>query len=266
MSVVPFRSKGLTGPKGYPLRVVVLECPYDTLLQSDLSRTVFSDVLALKIKGYLKEYPYGVLPLESADYVANHILLCEEIGQKLVPHMGFKSVTYDRCQLHQLEFPIFHMIEAAETPEERRIFREVVHSILENAVSHARKIAYNGSWTISPELRAQGREQVNFRDVSMAIFYQYYRDYGIQQIIAAASTRFKVDKTKTFMGFSHLQKDGKVLSPIFVSTYNREEAYIMHLERFSDELVQMSKTPLHAGLWQDRICIASEREIKKIAA
>ena len=264
-NVIAFPEKKLVGPKGYPLRAVILECPYDTLLHDPLARELFPQLLKFKINGYQKEYPYGVLPLETADFVANHVTLCEETPEGYIPHMAFKSITLDRCKTHHLEFPIYHMIHEAKSKNDQEKYERVAEKALHQAEEAHQQIAYNGSWTVSPELRAM-KDKINFWEITMMLITQYYTYYGIQQVIAAASARFKVDLGKVTMGFDYFRMEEEKLDPIVVSSYNDEVAYIMHLKEFSAHMKVLCDRPAYRSIWENAIIIGNENQQQKKAA
>jgi hypothetical protein len=111
MSFVPIEvAKGLFGPSGGKLKIIVLNSPYDTI-QNPLTQSLLAKTIAMKIAGYRKHYPYGVLPADSYDFVATHLILCEENNGDYEPLMGMKFTTYERCKIHNLEFPILHIVD-----------------------------------------------------------------------------------------------------------------------------------------------------------
>jgi hypothetical protein len=265
MNVLKFTPPPLLGPNGFPFRVVILEAPYDTLLTDPTAHQLFPALLALKIDGYQAAYPYGVLPMETADFVANHIVLCEDAGDRLIPHMAFKSVTIDRCHLHHLRFPAFNLLEECETAVDRQLYAEAIQNILNEAEAKKQTIAYNGSWTVTKEFRAM-RKQLNFWEVTMALITQYYRSYEIHQIIAAASAKFKVDEGKVVMGFSYFEEKENRLPTVKLIPYGEEEFYFMHLKNFTPHMDELCARPVIQNLWDNRMIIADARSANKKAA
>ena len=92
--------------KKYKLRVVVLMNPYDSLVDPEVQK-LFSKIINFKIEGYLQEYPYGALPVDTYDFIANHVVLCQEKKGDLFPIMGLKFIEYNTCTMHKLQFPVF---------------------------------------------------------------------------------------------------------------------------------------------------------------
>jgi hypothetical protein len=259
MSIVPLRA--FTSPEGRSLAVVVLRCPYDTI-NEERTRKLFSDLFALKVSGYRDEYPYGVLPMETADYVGTHLLICERHEDDLIPLAGFKSITWSRCQTHHLEFPIFHMTQGQDPAYER-----VIRELLSDAGTRSEEVGYNGSWTIRPDLRSNREFTHLLRDLSYMMLVRYYTEYNIPHIIAAASTRFKVDEVKKFLGFDYLRVNDVALPPIEVTSYFGEKATIMHLRRFTREALALAERFI--PLWESKLVIegtAASQALRKIAA
>jgi hypothetical protein len=249
------------GPKGFPLRAVILECPYNFLA----SRTgneltpelvLWTKLLRLKAQGYGKEYAYGVLPMDTADFVGNHIFVCEDRPEGLEPQFGFKSITLQKCQLHHLEFPIFPLIRTALNAQIGKGIEMEVKARLEDALKSGAQVGYNGSFTVHPEMRAK-KAEIPFWNMALMLFSQYYLSYGISQVIAGASARFKVDREKVRLGFQYLP-----FQAIEMEAFNGDPVHVMHLTQFSEEMHQLVQAPGYRELWENRRILKAPLEIE----
>ncbi|MGZ5279528.1 MAG: hypothetical protein ACXWC9_06280, partial [Pseudobdellovibrionaceae bacterium] len=99
------------------LRFVVLKSPFQiwTQLENDTFKDLFHDMVRLKLQGYGLEYPRGVLPVDTSDFIATHLLVCKEEGSRLRPIMGFKTTSFADCEHHQIAFPALGLVQAAES-------------------------------------------------------------------------------------------------------------------------------------------------------
>ncbi len=241
------------------LRVVILEAPYDTY-QSAETRNLLSSTAALKLAGYQKEYPYGVLPIDTTDFFANHMLLCRENGSSLTPVMGMKTVSLLRCQLHNMKLPVFNLINGQDLPLHLR----AMERILESAMLSNQEVGYNGSWTIDPLVR-QDKDLKQFaRALTVSWFVHYYREYGIPNVFAGATLRFKVEQWKEFLGFEYLQSEGQSLPSIDCKPFFSERVAIMCLRKVRPEADLWARAFL--PLWKSRLTVGHAVDVRELLA
>lgn len=131
-----------------PYKVAVLDCPYDTWGSTN-TQHLFSEIINLKLAGYKDVYTDGVLPMDTYDFIATHILVCMEENGKLRPLTGFKSVTSARCKRFNLPFPTAQLLSLGNTP----LHVEAVDSIMKNCDESGNVLAYDSSWTVHPEAK-----------------------------------------------------------------------------------------------------------------
>lgn len=243
------------------LRVVVLDCAYDTI-QHPRTLDLLGKIMAMKVLGYQSEYPYGVLPIDTSDFVGVHILLCEENGTTLEPLMGFKSITAQRCKIHNLPFPVFNILSGADLPDHRKALEIIMHEIQEKN----EQVAYNSSWTIHPDIRHNPILRQLCIDMTAVFLLKYYEDYKIPHVLAGATLRFKVDRLKKFVGFEHVTLNGTKLANFECKPFFGETVSLMYMNRFRDEARFWANR--YKPYWENRITIAnSSKEAQiKIAA
>jgi hypothetical protein len=101
--------------KDKQLRVVVLESPYDTWELPQVEK-IFSDMIGIKLRGYGRQYPYGVLPVDGADLISTHLLLCDK--DSLQPIMGIRWTSLNKCRAHYITFPALSLVQQAGAPDD----------------------------------------------------------------------------------------------------------------------------------------------------
>ncbi len=133
-------------------RMVLIRSPHE-IMHDHFTSELFPKVINLKTTGYQKEYGEFVLPFDSSDFVASHLLLTEIMTDgSLSPVLGFKSVTLKRCDDYKIPFPVLGMVEGTTpNPEYRKSFLKIMNKYREEGRSD--QLAYNGSFTILPQLR-----------------------------------------------------------------------------------------------------------------
>lgn len=250
--------KATLGPSGGKLRLVVLDCAYNTF-ESSGTQSLFSKVIAMKIAGYRKHYPYGVLPADSYDFVATHMLLCEEKNGELDPLMGMKFTTYEKCKTHNLEFPIFHIVD-----QKYHEHHQAVEDTVNGLVAKGESVAYSASWTMSEKVRRDPRLTEFCKYLNIALFYYYKETFGIQNVVDGATVRFKIEKWKAFLGYEPFQYQGAPLGQVPCDPFFGEMILLMHLKKFTAEAVAFARQ--FDYLWEQRLVIAADPMEQKIAA
>lgn len=229
------------------LKFVVLESPYDTW-SHPLTEKIFSRLMGLKLKGYGCEYPYGVLPVDTTDFIADHLIICEEEDGELQPIVSIKSVSLAQCRQHGLVFPALVLMRQAGAT----VHAETIEQIIQTADNHDLDLRYVGSWTIDPDHRGDKEWGDVLRELFTTIYVSFHHDRK-SQTIAGGTLRFKVDKYIQWLGHQPLSRDGKALPTVRVQHLAGEENLFTHLQSFTFESRSVAKK--WQALWNDRIVI-----------
>jgi hypothetical protein len=182
------------------LQLITIECPYDLLSQSEVQE-LFAKTLDLKIQGYLKEYPYGILPIDTTDFVGDHMILAQEWGGKLTPIMAQRSVSLERCQIHHLPFPGLQLLEGVENAESHRA---ALSHLVDKEVRKNGRITYDSSVTIHPKVRENLVLKQVVRDLIWVQHVHFHESVGTSLNITMAVTQFKMDQAFRVMGYQPL--------------------------------------------------------------
>ena len=251
--------KRLTGPRNGILKIVVIDCAYDTM-ENVQTQTLFAKTVAMKIRGYRKHYPYGVLPADAGDFIGTHVLLCEEQIGGLEPLMGMKFTTGARCHTHHLEFPLFHVVDRRFT-EHHYAVEKAVNTIIKANES----FSYSASWTMDEEARKDPNFANFCKHLSIAFFYHYAETYEVKNLFAAATLRFKVEQWKLFLGYQPLENNGVPLPAIECIPFFNEPILLMHLRKFRPEASNHAEQFNY--LWNRRLTLGRANVVQiKIAA
>ena len=243
---------------------VLLRSPYE-LMAFNLVSELFPKIIEFKTEGYRQEYGQFVLPFDSSDFVASHLLLCEkQNGGSLEPVLGFKSVTLEKCDQHQIHFPMLSMFDG-EDPDS--IYRLTIKSLIDKyrSCGAGHKIAYNGSFTISPKLRENKELMKHLWDVTFSLLTNYYIDYEIDHVVAVCATKFKVDKKKERLGWNYIEGEHGVLMPYVCKTFFNAPAVPMELTnmKFKGKLCSEK----FKSMWENRLTLDVHHlyDVKKAA-
>jgi hypothetical protein len=243
-------------------QVVIVKSLYDVIHEQRI-RNFFMDVCALKVKGYSKGYPPGVLPLDACDFVGTHVVLCEfqaEGGYK--PIMGFKSVTLERCDLHCLGFPF---LGGCKSPDDTRQFEAYSTGIVEeyrrSKKSHL--LAYNGSFTIDPDKKVDKEFMDLMWDLTFFLISSYYITEATERVVALCATKFKIQERKISRGWTPIKTVSGELGRLRLSSFYDAEVLPMELTDIERNCrVHMDR---FLSLWDNRIVYEKKRD-EKVAA
>ena len=248
MTFIPEKIPAFThGPNGGKLKIVVLDCPYDTL-HTTITQTLLIKTIAMKVAGYRKHYPYGVLPADTCDFVATHMLLCEEKNNELNPLMGMKFTTLDRCKIHNLEFPLRHIVDRKYNQH----YQSVTETLSEIELSNE-TCAYSSSWTMSEEVRKDKTLSLFCKYLNMAMFSYYSKLFKIKNIVDGATTRFKIEQWKKFLGYEPFKLNGISLGEVPCDPFFGEPILLMRLKNISTDGECFSKQ--FEYLWDKKLII-----------
>jgi hypothetical protein len=242
----------------------IVRCPYELMPYSPVSE-MFPKIIRLKTEGYRKEYDQHVLPFDSSDFIATHLLLCEKgSNEELRPVLGFKSVTLKKCDDHRINFPMLGMLENTQSDP---MYKKVVSSILDEyrRNSNSANVAYNGSFTILPELREDKVLMKYLWDITFSLLTNYYIDYSINHVLAVCATKFNVHKKKETLGWNFINAGNEELGPYHCSALFGAELVPMELKDVKAKSSESSEK--FKDMWEEKIILDLENlQSRKIAA
>lgn len=230
------------------IRFVVIESPYDSW-DHPLMEKMFSRMVGMKLRGYGKEYPYGVMAVDTTDFFSEHLLVCEETPDGLIPILGNKSVALGKCDFHHVPWPGLTCLEEAKATDHVR----AMNAIMERTRARNIDLRYAGSWTMEAKERGNKEWSAVLRDLFTAIYVSYYESVPPVEVITGGTCRFKVDNYVKWLGHEALSFNGRELDPINVFHLAGERVLWTHLREFSPEARQVAK--LYAHLWKNHVHI-----------
>jgi hypothetical protein len=232
------------------LKIVVMECPYNTLAENPETKKYFSEYISFKLLGYSNGYDHGVLPLGAYDFIANAIYVCEETNSGLLPVQVFKSTTFKVCEYFNLPFEAYQLVNAPGAEKHS----QAVTEILNRAKKTGKMVGYNSSWTVNPTWRQDPERKLIARELFLAMLPSYYRSYGIDEVILGSTMRFKVEKLMSIVGFESLRLGSEELPPIGCTFAHGERVQVQHLTKFSDESLRLAE--VYSKVWKSRLVLA----------
>lgn len=243
-------------------QIVVLRSFYDTF-DSAKAQEAFSGMAALKLKGYLAEYPYGALPVDTTDFVATHFVLCRKRKISRAPFepiMAHKWVSSQRCSAHNLHFPAVTILGTGY-PD----LRESIEGILEHNQRSGRQVHYGSSWTIDPMIRRTNRPlALELRSLFIAANVFYFDENPGDLFMVCGVKKFKTDKIFTSLGYDSIALKSKKEPSFNHAFVAKEEMVVMTSSKASVDA--RSAALRFKALWDARIEIANDLASARRAA
>lgn len=233
------------------LKIVVLECPYDTW-NVPPTQEIFGKMVSMKIGGYQQRHPYGVLPVDTTDFISTHILICEGPGNDLKVLTGYKMISLERCRIHNVQFPMAAIFDAAKAP----IHKAAALAIIEDCEANKIPLLYTGSWTFHSSIIGNREFVRELHPVFEAMYYFAFKDCGFKQIMCGCVPSMRTNTLFEKWGHYRVQKDGEQLPPVSVPHLQGDQVVLMHLREFSDSVIQNAEK--WRSLWQNRTVVSAE--------
>ena len=242
------------------LQIVVLESPYDTW-DNPLVGDLFRDLIGVKLRGYGREYPYGVLPVDASDLISTHMAVCRKTdGGGYRPLMGFRWTSLQKSRLHHIAYSGLSLLQQANAPDHV----EALEKIISDADKRGVDICYTGSLSIEPAERTDKERSRFFRELLTLMFVSYQREDGFSEMMSGGTVRFKMEKWLAMVGHVSLTKSNLELGPINVKHLAGELVQVMHLKEFSFVAKKIAKKWQH--LWDERLVIKSSPNARRKTA
>lgn len=233
-------------------RILTLTYPYEMLSDKSVA-TYFNQILTMKIRGYQAEYPEGVLPIDTTDFIALHHIVCLELKNELRPIMGFKTTPYSRSLKHRVPFPALSLVNQAKAPEHAK----ALETIIARCQAEKRELAYASSWTIDPAFRKDKSSSSELKGMFEALYVLGHKDYNVDEMILGGTLRFKTEIMFHKMGHNPLvDANNNELPAIQVNHLFGEPVLVMHAKQFTPYADQCAER--FQNMWDQRLEIAPE--------
>lgn len=218
----------------------------------------YKKIISTKLKGYHKEFPTSVLPVDTTDFIAIHQAVCLPIKNELKPVMVFKTTPLSRCERSRITFPVLAMAQQAKSPGHIK----VVSDILSAARHNNHELGYSGCWTVDPEFRKDRDFARTLREITMAMYMHTHYHYNIDEHLVSATLKFQTDKLFADYGHTLLHDKGTPLSTIKLYHLYDAEAVFMYVRRFSKLATDIADKWQH--LWEQRIYYGPPKTTQKV--
>lgn len=236
------------------LKIVIMKSPFRLWAKGGdpAFATLFHEMIGLKLRGYGAEYPEGVMPVDTSDFIATHLLVCRTHGDRLVPLTGFKSTLLSDCEAHRVAFPALGLVQAAESAPHVSYVRQTMARVQAAGLT----LAYTGSWTIEPELRRDRALAQELVALFKAMYVFHHLDEKVDEVFTGGTIRFKADVLLGRLGHDPIVHEGETLPPLRVRHLFDEPVSLLHLKSFTKSA--RDGVEPYRGIWENRLVIAPD--------
>jgi len=224
------------------LSFVTLDCPLERWRDPHV-RAAFAEMVRLKMLGFGSAHAAGIMPVDTSDFIASHVLTCVEGNDGLHLVAAFRSISTERCREFNLTFSAESLAIAADAREHAAAVREFV--------GQEGRVGYLGSWTIHPSARENPALRAALRDDFALGAVLAHAEAGIPRMVVGATLRFKVDRLLSPVGFRPLSHKGAELPPIAVRHLHGEPVLMM----CRDEAGAPQAAEALRGRWSARVVL-----------
>jgi hypothetical protein len=246
--------------KPIKFRIVVLDSPYDSLNSSEAQK-FFSHFVDLKLRGYGCEYPYGIMPVDTTDFLATHLGVFMEKGNEIVPVAAFKTISERKCKIHGVPFSGLQVPGSSGAHDTVK----AVEHIVERSRSMGSFLTYEGSWTFDPAVRKDPQLAAEIYRICTCMHVNQHLRYGKMDSLCCGLLRFKTDRIMKGLGYDVLTWQGREVQPFAQASLKGEMVLMHHATEFSNRALRTAEQ--YRDYWDNRIEIGRakmEQDITQI--
>ena len=233
-------------------KVVMIDYPV-LCLDDPLVSGLLGQVLNMKYKGYASTYDDSVLPMDQTDFFATHLILCEEVLDDLIPVIAYKSISYDRCLKHGVEFPALALMKTDGQLEAVKAVEKLLSS-----VQDPYKISYEGSCAQNLIYRNSKEEGLKekIRELLTMILVQHHQEFGIPHMLICGIPRVGTDRLLERMGLLRINSHAEFEQ----SNLKKEPAVLLYKEGFNEYAESVARK--YIKIWNEK-SIYSKHQVRK---
>lgn len=201
-------------------------------MSNPVVRDLFPKILDLKYKCFGARYSDSMLPVDTYDYISDHICICrEEDGEnKLVS--CYKITTPDICKRFKMDYLANHIMKMhADYPEHIQTIERISN---ENT-----DVIYSGGWCVDPEdsyVKKGSTILPEFINFFTAVFLHCHMLYNADASLMIGIKAFKTDRYFEKWGFEPItDEEGNELSTFPLASHDNIESVFMEFKGFTKD-------------------------------
>lgn len=229
-------------------KIVVIKGPNDNW-DHPVVREMFHKIVSLKLRGYGKEYPYGVMCLDTTDFICDHLAICQVTeGDELKPVLAYKSIELSRAETFKLPFSLLTLVQHSARPEDVK----TISKKIEEAKTNNHTLRYCSAYTIDPEIRFDKAGTRWLQRLMGGMHANFHLTEKTGESTLLGVTQFKVDKMFETWGYKKISEDYNLKS------LNNTMVGMLSLTKFSDFALSLAEE--FKAIWDERIEIGTGQQ------
>jgi hypothetical protein len=233
------------------IRIVVIESPYDSLPGNVSAQALLMRALMMKLGSYRDVYPYGVMPLDTYDYLSTHHLVGLDREGEFQPLMAYRTILSEKCDLHRLPFPALLALRDPTSALHARVLGELLRQWKERG----ERVSFGSSWGIDPALRADRELRDFLKELMTATLVHHETSLGTAHLLGAGMTGVHTDRYFREIGYEVVEHDGFPLPPFRHASLLGAEALLLHAGSFNARALEIAAR--YREYWERREVVSA---------
>jgi hypothetical protein len=239
-------------------KLIILDCPYDMWFEKK-PRKLLNNIYDFRMTHFRARYERGILPFDSSDYFATHIIIAKEKKNKELDYlMTYKIVRGDRIKDFKSSIPglsFFPTVKCDHYDASIKFFEDSI----------PREFAYTGSASINSNVK-DPETLLDVLHLHAFTLSQVFKEQEIKRGLVYGIEKYGVPRTFKRIGFKLLSNNNKVLPSFHSPTFFGESMKgLVWNGKFSD-YVENDLAPKFMELWNQReVICANDKENSLVA-
>lgn len=188
----------------FEFQIILLKGCFGNFLDKRV-RDLFTQIIKLKRLGYGPRYDGSVIPVDTTDFFATHILICEKRNHANILSC-LKTVSLKECIDHYLGFPLLKISNESRAKEHM----VVVEKMVQNYAKTPQDLFYLGGWTINPKVKKDKKLVNTIKDITKAmdnLCHNHFSDNP--HVVGAAVKKYKAHEFFMKYGYRKMENAGE---------------------------------------------------------
>jgi len=203
-------------------------------------------------------YHPDVVPFDKTDFVGTHVTLCIENKKVFTPIFTYKTISYDRCLKHVIEFPGLSLMKSDGDPS---CVAKIETILLENHL-YPHHVVFDSGWAQDVHVRfAKDAALKNaLREIFIGCVVLQHQENDNTEVLGCGGKKVKTNLVLESMGFVPLGEH----STFFQSSLFGCEAVFFHCNQFSPFALACAVKAKQ--MWQEKLLIDGRKSSVRNAA
>jgi len=244
------------------LQIIELSSVYQQL-ENPKVRTLFTDMLLMRKRGYSSRHRFGALPVDTYDFIGTHYILMMEDNEKQVVLGCIRMVTLSQVQIYHLAFPAISLFSAAKASRHLDFLNQLIQTRREESPSA--EFTYVSNWSFDPIARNYPEILEQLHHLICAVSVHSHQNPRKEIRFACGIPRLKTDEYIISTGFKRAEDEEGPLPEVSQANLLNEPIVLLVLNE-GHNFVYRRKAKEYESAWDERLIYSPEIIERKKAA